>query len=128
MTKNEHKVRLDRWLWAARFFKTRALSVEAIKHGQIAVNGLKAKPSRQIGVDDKLRIRKAQLIYYVAVTALSERRLGASLAQQLYQESEESIKTRQQRIQTIKADRQNYVKGRPSKKERRQQLAVKRDY
>ena len=127
MTDSLHKVRLDRWLWAARFYKTRALAVDAIKHGHITVNGLKAKPARQIGIGEILRIRKAQLIYVISVTALSERRLGAELAQKLYAETAESIDVRSQRLLEIKAERQTYIKGRPSKKGRRQQLAAKRD-
>ncbi len=126
MAEKPNKVRLDRWLWAARFFKTRALAVDAIKHGHISVNGMKAKPARQISIADALRIRKAQLIYNVQVTGLSERRLGAALAQDLYREPEQSIAARVERIQEIKADRQNYINGRPSKKDRRQQMEAKR--
>ena len=127
MTDKLHKVRLDRWLWAARFFKTRSLAVDAIKHGHVTVNELKVKPARQIGVGETLRIRKAQLIYNVFVVNLSERRLGAELAKELYTETAQSIEQRTQRLQEIKAERQTYIKGRPSKKDRRQQLAVKRD-
>lgn len=126
MIDKSHKVRLDRWLWAARFYKTRALAVDAIKHGHITVNGLKAKPARQIGPGEELRIRKAQLVYIVTVSGSSKRRLGAELAQKLYTETADSIDVRTQRLGEIKAERQGYIKGRPSKKERRQQLAAKR--
>lgn len=127
MTDKLHKVRLDRWLWAARFYKTRSLAVDAIKHGHIMVNELKAKPAKQIGIGEVLRIRKAQLVYIVFVSGLSERRLGAEPAQKLYTETPDSIDARAQRLQEIKAERQTYIKGRPSKKERRLQLAAKRD-
>lgn len=127
MTDKLHKVRLDRWLWAARFYKTRSLAVDAIKRGHITVNGLKAKPARQIGMGENLRIRKEQLVYTVFVVALSEKRLGPVLAQKLYTETPESRDLRLQRLQEIKAERQTYIKGRPSKKDRRQQLAAKRD-
>lgn len=127
MTDKLHTVRLDRWLWAARFYKTRSLAVDAIKHGHITVSGLKAKPARQIGPGEVLRIRKAQLVYIVTVLGLSERRLGSELAQKLYTEAPDSIDVRKQRLREIKAERQTYINGRPSKKERRQQLAAKRD-
>ena len=127
MTDKLHTVRLDRWLWATRFYKTRSLAVDAIKHGHITVSGLKAKPSRQIGPGEVLRIRKAQLVYIVTVSGLSERRLGAELAHKLYTEASDSIDARKQRLREIKAERRTYINGRPSKKERRQQLAAKRD-
>ena len=122
------KVRLDRWLWAARFFKTRALASDAIKHGQILLNGHKAKPARKIGCNDRLRIRKAQLIYEITVEALGEKRVSAKLAQQMYSEAAQSVEAREQRQIAIRADRQTLINGRPSKKDRRQQQAIKRDY
>ena len=123
---DENKVRLDRWLWAARFFKTRSLAVEAIKGGRVSVNGHRAKPARPITVGDVLSVSKAQLLYQVSVTALSEKRLSAVLAQQLYQEHEASIQAREQRTQEIRAARQTLVRGRPSKRDRRLQQALKR--
>ena len=123
---DQEKVRLDRWLWAARFFKTRSLAVEAIKGGRVTVNGLRAKPARQIGRGDQLHVRKGQLQFEIEVLELSEKRLGASLAQSMYRESSASMEARQQRAQEIRAHRQILIRGRPSKKERRVQQAVKR--
>ena len=122
----QDKVRLDRWLWAARFFKTRSLAVEAIKGGRVTVNGLRAKPARQISRGERLSIRKGQLQFEIEVLGLSEKRLAASLAQALYREDEASLEARQQRAQEMRIHRQRLVNGRPSKKERRLQQAVKR--
>ena len=122
----QDRVRLDRWLWAARFFKTRSLAVEAIKGGRVTVNGLRAKPARLIARGERLSIRKGQLQFELEVLDLSEKRLGALLAQGLYREEEASRATRQQRAEEIRAHRQTLVRGRPSKKERRLQQAVKR--
>jgi ribosome-associated heat shock protein Hsp15 len=123
---NDTKVRLDRWLWAARIYKTRSLAVNAIKRGRITVNHRKAKPSRQITIGDVLNIRKAQLVYEVTITALSEKRLSARLAQALYTELPASATAREQRAQEIKANRQTLIDGRPSKKDRRLQQLIKR--
>lgn len=123
---NSDAVRLDRWLWAARFYKTRSLAVAAIKRGQITVDERKAKPSRRTMVGDRLNIRKAQLVYQVTVTALSEKRLSARLASELYIELPDGIAVRELREQEIKAGRQTLVNGRPSKKDRRLQQAMKR--
>ncbi len=123
---NDTKVRLDRWLWAARFYKTRSLAVNAIKRGRITVNHRKAKPARQITIGDALNIRKAQLVYEVSITALSEKRLSARLAQALYTELPASAAAREQRSQEIKANRQTLIDGRPSKKDRRLQQRIKR--
>jgi ribosome-associated heat shock protein Hsp15 len=123
---NSDAVRLDRWLWAARFYKTRSLAVAAIKRGRVSVNERTAKPSRRIMLGDRLNIRRAQLVYEVTVTALSEKRLSARLAHDLYSESPDSIVVRELREQEVKASRQSLVNGRPSKKDRRMQQAMKR--
>ena len=119
-------VRLDRWLWAARFYKTRSLAVAAIKRGRITIDAGKAKPARSVAVGDRLTVRKAQFIYDVTVLALSEKRLGARFASELYTELPESIAERKLRAQTVMANRQILVNGRPSKKDRRLQQAIKR--
>ncbi len=123
---NTTTVRLDRWLWAARFYKTRSLAVAAIKRGRIGIDAGKAKPARSVTTGNRLTIRKAQLIYDVTVLALSEKRLSARLASALYKESPDSIVERELRAQTIKANRQMQINGRPSKKDRRLQQAIKR--
>ena len=123
---NKESLRLDRWLWATRLYKTRSLAVDAIKRGRITLNAHKAKPARHVMVGDQLSIRKAQLVYNVAVTALSEKRVSARFARGLYSESPASIAARELRIQEIKANRQKLIDGRPSKKDRRIQQAIKR--
>jgi len=123
---NSSTVRLDRWLWATRFYKTRTLAVNALKRGRITLNTGKSKPSRQIMVGDRMHIRKAALVYEITVDALSEKRLSARLARELYTELPASIAARELREQEIKANRKTLINGRPSKKDRRLQQAVKR--
>ena len=120
------KVRLDRWLWAARFYKTRAYAVSDIKRGRVTINAQKVKPAKQIVVGDAIRIRKAQLVFNVTVSALSEKRLGAKLAQLLYDEPAGSIEARALQLQQNQAARQILIDGRPNKKHRRRQQALKR--
>lgn len=120
------KIRLDRWLWAARFYKTRAYAVSDIKRGRVMINGQKAKPAKQIIIGDVIRIRKASLVFNVTVTVLSDKRLGPKLAQLLYSEPQSSIRTREEQVLQIKASRQTLIEGRPNKKDRRLQQAFKR--
>ena len=95
---DENKVRVDRWLWAARFFKSRALAAEAIQGGHIHVNGARIKPSRSISVGDEIRVRKGTERFLVSVTGLSERRGPAREAHQLYIEHESSIEARKTQL------------------------------
>ena len=116
------KVRLDKWLWAARFFKTRSLATDAINGGHVHLNGARPKPSRAVQVGDNLLIVRGQERVQIRVEALSERRGPASVAQQLYQEDEVSRQQRERlseerRLQAAAAPR---PAGRPDKKERRQ--------
>jgi ribosome-associated heat shock protein Hsp15 len=115
------KVRLDKWLWAARFFKTRALATEAINGGHVHLNGQRPKPARALAVGDELTVRKGQEEFRIIVRELSERRGPATVAQQLYQESEESRRQReelreQRRLMAAAAPR---PAKRPDKKGRR---------
>src|ERR687883_597977 len=87
-------VRLDKWLWAARFFKTRGLAAQAIETGKVEVNGERAKRAKHLQVGDKLRIRLGPYHHVVSVRALSERRGPAAVAATLFEETEESRKTR----------------------------------
>lgn len=87
-------MRLDKWLWAARFFKTRRLSVEAIDKNQIQVNGDKAKPARMIKIEDTLIIQKSGETFHIIVDDLSEVRGPAKVATLLYHETEESLAKR----------------------------------
>ncbi|MCW8828001.1 MAG: S4 domain-containing protein [Gammaproteobacteria bacterium] len=115
------KVRLDKWLWAARFFKTRALATEAINGGHVHLNGSRPKPSRPLQVGDELVIRKGQEEFRLTVRELSARRGPASVAQLLYEEHEESRQKRealreQRRLEAAAAPQPS---RRPDKKGRR---------
>ena len=116
------RVRLDRWLWAARFFKTRALSAAAVAGGKVQVNGTRAKPAKQLQVGDDLRIRVGPYEWLVTVRALSERRGPPKVAQTLYEETAEGRSARERLAELHKiAPAPTYQgKGRPTKKERRE--------
>jgi ribosome-associated heat shock protein Hsp15 len=112
-------VRIDKWLWAARFFKTRALSVEAIAGGRVSVNGERAKPAKDVKVGDRLAIRRPPFESVVAVTGLSDKRGPAAVAATLYEETAESKARRAALAAEIKSQPQPTFKGRPTKKTRR---------
>ena len=114
-------VRIDKWLWAARFFKTRSLATEAVNGGKIELNGLRPKPSKDVKVGDQLRIRLGPFIHELTVRGLSDRRGPAAAAAQLYEESVESIAAREKlREQHRLAPVAQYDDGgRPTKKDRR---------
>lgn len=95
-TPDGDKVRLDKWLWAARFFKARAQATEAVEGGKVHVNGARAKPARPVRVGDKLEIQRGGEEFTVVVRELSDRRGPASAAQGLYEETEESRTRRAQ--------------------------------
>lgn len=116
------KLRLDKWLWAARFFKTRSLAKAAIEGGKVQLDGSRVKVSREISVDDTLQIRQGWDLKVVVVKALSNQRRGAPEAQALYQETDESLEKRENEAAARKAaggmiDRPAH---RPTKKQRRQ--------
>ena len=118
----EDKLRLDKWLWAARFFKTRSLAKAAIEGGKVQLAGNRVKVSREICVGDRLRIRQGWDEKDIEVLALSDQRRGAPEAQKLYRESAESVERREQAAAARKAaggmiDR---PAKRPTKKQRRQ--------
>ena len=89
------RVRLDKWLWAARFFKTRALAAHAVETGKVEVNGERAKRAKQLQVGDSLRIRLGPYHHIVTVRGMSEQRGPAAVATTLYEESAESRKARE---------------------------------
>jgi len=122
MTSDElSKVRLDKWLWAARFFKTRAIAATAIETGKVEVNGERAKRAKQLQVGDSLRVRLGPYHHIVTVRALSEIRGPASVAATLYEETGESRKAREALQVQMKAAQSasSYDRGRPTKKQRR---------
>lgn len=119
---DEKRIRLDKWLWAARFFKTRALAADAVETGKVEVNGERAKRAKQLQVGDSLRIRLGPYHHLVTVRALSERRGPASVAATLYEESAEGRRTREAMQVQVKAAQSvpGYERGRPTKKDRRE--------
>lgn len=114
-------VRLDKWLWAARFYKTRRLAAEAVSGGKVHVNGGRAKPGRSLKTGDELTIRRNGIGMTVIVCGLSEQRGAASVAQQLYQETEDSRKQRVESVEQRRLVRQPapHPARRPDKKARR---------
>ncbi|MDX1605542.1 MAG: S4 domain-containing protein [Candidatus Competibacterales bacterium] len=96
---DEPRVRLDKWLWAARFFKTRSLATEAVAGGKVQVNGQRVKPARAVSPGDRLDIRRGSETLTVIVEALSTRRGPASEASKLYRETEDSITRREDRAE-----------------------------
>jgi ribosome-associated heat shock protein Hsp15 len=114
-------VRLDKWLWAARFFKTRSLAAKAVDGGKVRLNGESAKPSRELKVGDELAIRVGELEWVIEVKALSRQRGPAAQAALLYAEREDS-RTRRQAALALRKARPHPaagVKGRPTKRDRR---------
>ncbi len=114
-------IRIDKWLWAARFFKTRALASKACDLGRISSNGHEAKPSRDVHVGDRLEVKNEGGDFQIEVLALSQMRGPAAVAQTLFRESEESIVARAKAIAERKA-MQQYAplpEHRPSKRDRR---------
>ena len=115
------RVRLDRWLWAARFFKTRALSASAIAGGKVQVNGTRAKPAKQLQVGDELRVRVGPYEWRITVRAVTDRRGSGKDAQLLYDEAPEGRAARERLAEAHRiAPTPTYEgKGRPTKKDRR---------
>lgn len=122
------KIRLDKWLWAARFYKTRALSAEAIAGGKIEVNGERAKRSKLVQAGDTMRIRMGPYEHIIDVTGVSGTRGSATIAATLYQETEASRKAREAMAIHVRAMNANtgYESGRPTKKDRRDIEKVRR--
>jgi ribosome-associated heat shock protein Hsp15 len=119
MSDEHDKLRIDKWLWAARFFKTRSLAVEAVEAGRVTMNEARLKPAKAIGAGDHLDIRLGQYNFEVEVLALSNRRGPAPEAQKLYRESEASRARRAEIAANLKALPQPTFKGRPTKRDRR---------
>jgi ribosome-associated heat shock protein Hsp15 len=114
-------VRIDKWLWAARFFKTRSLAAEAIDRGRVRVKGEPVKPARMVKVGDKLTIDNGADRWEVVVLALSDVRGPAPVARTLYQETEESVlhRERDQEARRLFPEPGSSIKGRPTKRDRR---------
>ena len=115
------RVRIDKWLWAARFFKTRTLAAQAIEAGQVRVGGERVKTAHVMRVGEVVTVRKSGYLWEVTVSALSDRRGGAADAAQLYRESDASIAAREElaRQHRDAAAANPHYTGRPTKRQRR---------
>jgi len=114
------RVRIDKWLWAARFYKTRALAKQAIDGGKVSCNGARPKPSKEIEIGSQIKLRQGFDEKTVIVQALSDQRRGAPEAQLLYKETSESIENREKIAQQRKAQPKHWPSPtKPNKKERR---------
>ncbi len=122
------ELRLDKWLWAARFFKTRPLAVEAVNGGHVHVNGERVKPSRSIRVGDELRIRKGLDTWRLTVLGLNDKRRPAKEASLLYQEDEHQREQREQQIEMRRLHGVSVPVGKPDKRERRKLEAFKSNW
>lgn len=121
-------VRVDKWLWAARFFKTRGLASESVKAGHIELNGVRSKPAKVVKVGDVLQVKRGMDVYVITVLGLAEKRGSASIAQGLYQESDASIQAREKLNEQRKllAASAPAPDKRPDKKARRQIIRFQR--
>ena len=119
----EEKVRIDKWLWAARFFKTRSMAAQAVSGGKVHVNGARVKPARAVVSGEELRIRRGEVKFTVIVQGVSGKRRPAREAQLLYEETEASILQREEMRQKKRLEAAGRMFGpmkRPDKRSRRQ--------
>jgi ribosome-associated heat shock protein Hsp15 len=121
-------VRIDKWLWAARFFKTRSLATDAVLAGHVQVNGTRVKPSKDVRVGDDVELRIGTFTWSVAVTGLSDKRGPAAVARTLYAETPESMKAREEQALQRKLARPlgSELGERPTKQDRRRLDALRR--
>ncbi len=113
------KVRLDKWLWAARFFRTRAKAKEAIEGGKVQVDGARSKPSREVQVGEELKVRQGWDEKVIIIKALSDQRRGAPEAEALYEETAASITRREGEAEQRRLSAKVFTEGRPTKRDRR---------
>jgi len=113
------KLRVDKWLWAARFFKTRGVALEAIKGGKVELNGFKPKPSKTLSVGDKLKITQVHRQVEITVLIVSDKRGGAEQAQTLYELTSEVLNQRKPTADMALVGYREKGKGRPTKRDRR---------
>lgn len=115
-------VRIDKWLWAARFFKTRSLATDAVDTGRVRLDGERIKPARLVRIDDKLTIDNGAETWEVIVLGISDQRGPAPVARTLYQETDTSVQKREHDLEARKLYREpgSTIKGRPTKRDRRQ--------
>ncbi len=118
----EEKVRIDKWLWAARFFKTRSMAAQAVSGGKVHVNGSRVKPARIVLIGDEMRIRRGEIEFVVIVQGINGKRRPAKEAQLLYEETEASMTLREEMRQKKKFEAAGKMHGpmkRPDKRDRR---------
>ena len=122
MSENDDKTRIDKWLWAARFYKTRSLAAEAVEGGKVQVNGERVKRAKPLQVGDQLRIRQGPYEHHVVVRELSNQRGPAARAVELYEETPESRAARETLAVQLKSLHSAFIpeRGRPTKKDRRE--------
>jgi ribosome-associated heat shock protein Hsp15 len=116
------KLRIDKWLWAARFYKTRSLAVEEIDKGRVQVNGQEAKPAREVKAGDTVALRQGPVLRTLVVRGISNQRGAAPVAQQLYEETEESLRLRADAAEQRRHNSEpasSIEHGRPTKRDRR---------
>ena len=115
------ETRIDKWLWAARFFKTRSLAATAVKGGKVRINGGRSKPSRLVKAGDQLQITRDDFEFDITIDVIADKRGPAKQAMQLYTESNESIQRREQLVDDKRIERRAraHYGGRPDKKDRR---------
>ena len=120
MDDDSDKLRIDKWLWAARFFKTRSLAVDAVESGKVLVNEARVKPAKTVGAGDKLDLRLGQYQFLLEVLAISNKRGPAPEAQKLYRETDASRERRALLAAQLKVEQPLFAfKGRPTKRDRR---------
>lgn len=114
--------RIDKWLWAARFFKTRSLAAEAVERGRVLLNDERCKPARQLKPGDLLAIDNGSTAWQVRVVGLSDQRGPAPVARQLYEETPDSVQRREQETERRRlfVEPADAIRGRPTKRDRRQ--------
>jgi ribosome-associated heat shock protein Hsp15 len=117
----ENNVRIDKWLWAARFFKTRSLAAEAVERGRVKIGGMNVKPARAVKVNDRILVDNGSDRWEVVVLGLSGVRGPATVARTLYRETEESVvrRERDQEARRLFPEPGSTIKGRPTKRDRR---------
>ncbi len=121
-------VRIDKWLWSTRFYKTRALAKKQVESGKVKLNGQKVKPSRNLNLGDKLVINKGELQWDIEILQLIDKRVGAKIAINCYNECTQSIKKREDKILESKLIYRSTPKPakHPDKKSRRELIKIKK--
>jgi ribosome-associated heat shock protein Hsp15 len=115
------RLRIDKWLWAARFFKTRSLASQAVEGGRAKLNGERTKPSKEVKPGDRIAIHIGEYEWDVVILLLSDQRGSATVAATLYEERDESRQRRQEQMaqRRVQSDPAEPIKGRPTKRDRR---------